>query len=84
MKAGEANEVYIILKKQSGCLTIATDPVDAIISVDNKIIDSNTIDLNDGIHEIVISCKGYKTLKKEVKIEEGEAKNLSFVLKKLN
>ncbi len=65
----------------SGKVTFTVSPAEAVVSVDGKDIDiSEPIELDYGVHKIIVKADGYETLTEEIEVEADSAE-YSFTLR---
>jgi len=73
----KTTNIFVNLEK--AVLHFNTDPQDAKIYIDGKAIASNTVEIDEGIHEITVEKDVYKDTFK-IKVKKGDEFNISYKL----
>ncbi|MBN2829584.1 MAG: SUMF1/EgtB/PvdO family nonheme iron enzyme, partial [Candidatus Cloacimonetes bacterium] len=70
-----SNTFSYSLEKSSITLTLAIDPSDAEVKVDNQIRNTKTLELAPGVHKVEISKEGYETATRQITLSKGSEAN---------
>ncbi|MCR5218131.1 PEGA domain-containing protein [Treponema sp.] len=82
VREGETKSFVLDLENISAWLTINTNPSDAKVYVDNDLVTSSRVEIDEGNHTVKVSKFGYDSSISSFYISRKQTKNLDITLKK--